>query len=61
MKNSCYNCQDRSVDCHGDCSKYADYRKQREEIYRERRFSQKAALHESNHFREGWGFRRNGR
>ena len=61
MKNSCYHCQNRSVDCHGDCPKYADYRKQREEVYLERRFSQKTALNESSHYRDGWGFRRNGR
>lgn len=61
MQNCCFKCQNRTISCHGECSKYAEYRKQNEQIYRDRRFSQLVSCTESNHYRDGWGFRRNGR
>lgn len=32
LQNSCMNCKDRHVGCHGECSKYEEYRNANEEL-----------------------------
>lgn len=38
MKSPCYQCFARYPACHGSCEKYAEFRRQQEEINRKRRF-----------------------
>ena len=36
MKNSCYECTERVIGCHGWCPKYAKFREDLEQIKREK-------------------------
>lgn len=36
MKNSCYECTERVIGCHGWCSKYAKFREDLEQMKKEK-------------------------
>lgn len=57
-RNCCYRCQERNAFCHGSCTKYAKYHKEREEVCRKRSTEHLVYNTESDHYRDGWLFRR---
>lgn len=57
-RNCCYQCHERNAFCHGSCAKYAEYHKKREEVCRKRCTENLVYKHESDHYRDGWMFRR---
>lgn len=45
VSNSCFNCTERKLFCHGKCEKYAEYKYKRELVNKKQR-----------EFLDGWGY-----
>ncbi len=57
-RNCCYKCNERNAFCHGNCAKYAKYHAEREKACKRRSTETLVYGHESDHYRDGWMFRR---
>lgn len=51
-KNVCFQCVERSAECHATCERYADYVKQREE-FRNQRFKERCLIRSLDDLKAG--------
>lgn len=52
----CKDCEKRTMNCHGSCEGYKEYRKKLDEINKEN--SKKRISFDSPNYRDGWQFKR---